>query len=93
MKDVEKIPGVNFEDDVQDELKPIDDKARETAINALKGLNHRVEESSPFKPKQKAALKKVQDDVLTTLDKCGYDTRSAGVQLAVSLLVDNLSRQ
>jgi hypothetical protein len=85
-KDIDNMP--NDED-----LKPLPSDARDKAIDALKTLNNYETESSPFKPKQKAALKKVQDDVLAVLEKDGYDIRSAGIQLAVSLLVDNLSRQ
>jgi len=94
MKNVDKIPGVKFEDDVEEaELKPVDDKFRMDAIKALQTVNKYVTEGSPFQPKQKAALKKVQDDIFNTLEKCGYDPKSAGIQIAVSLLIDNLSRQ
>lgn len=90
----QKIPGVNFEDDVpEDNLRPVDDSVRMEAIQALMKVNKYVAEGSPFTPKPKVALKKVQDDVLNTLEKCGYDPRSAAIQLAVSLLIDNLSRQ
>jgi len=85
-KDIDNMP----EDDI---VKPLDDDTRNNAVKALLDLNKYITESSPFKPKQKAALKKVQDDVMATLEKCGYDIRSSAVQLAVSLLIDNLSRQ
>lgn len=92
-KDVDKIPGVVFEDDVDENIKPIDDKFRSEAIKALQTVNQYVVESSPFKPRERSNLKKVQDDVLGVLEKDGYDTRNPAVQLAVSLLIDNLSRQ
>lgn len=93
MKTVQEVPGVKFEDDENTEMKPLNEEARNTAIDALKNMGMKEMQSSPFKPKVKQALKKVQDDVFDALEECGYDRRSAGVQMAVSLLIDNLSRQ
>ena len=89
----QKIPGVNFEDDIDEEkLSSIDESTRNDAINAIKSMNGKIEASSPFKPRQRPALKKTQDDIFNVLEKNGYSSSDGSVMMAVSLLIDNLSR-
>ncbi|HQM96876.1 MAG TPA: hypothetical protein PK705_07705 [Clostridia bacterium] len=83
-----------IEENIDEEVlqQPIDDNFRDEAIQALKTLNRYVTESSPFAQAVKKPLNKTQNEILDLLAKHGYDKKSAAVLMAVSLLVDNLSR-
>lgn len=70
----------------------LDPKIRNQAVEALKGFNKYIEEDSSFPLPKRKTLKETQDNLMELLRKDGFNIQDPGVQTAVSLFVDNLSR-